>query len=147
MKRAAARLHPRALAAGAILLAAGCAARTAEHEEGSHALPPHHPGSFRRAIDEIERRGAAILAAPAGTADAAARAEFADIARWLPELAADTELGRADWERVAAVERALEGFPDGDAAAGLERWVAELRGAAAALPPEVAAAADTEATP
>lgn len=144
MTRAAARLLPRALAAGALLLATGCAAPTAGHEEGSHALPPHHPGTFRRAVDEIERRGAALLAGPA---DAAARAEFADIARWLPELAADTELGRGDWERVAAVERALEGFPADDAAAALERGVATLRGVAAALPPEPAAADDGEATP
>lgn len=144
MTRAAVPLLPRALAVGAILLAAGCASPTAEHEEGSHALPPHHPGDFRRAVDAIERRGAALLA---GRADAAARAEFADIARWLPELAADTELGRGDWERVAAVERALEGFPAGDAAAALERGVATLRGVAAALPPEPAAAHDGEATP
>jgi len=137
------RAADRALTAAALVVVAGCAARTVEHDEGSHALPPHHPVTFRRAVDEIERRGNALLGGP----DPGSRAAFADIVGWLPTLAADTELGRADWERVAAAARALEGFPGNDAAGTLAEAVTGLRGAVAALPRVVTAARDEEGEP
>lgn len=120
----------------ALLLVTGCALRSVEHDEASHALPAHHPRTFLRAIDEIERRGAALVARdPSGVADEAARDEFADIAAWLGELAADTELGRLEWQRVAAVQRRLAGFAADPAAGDLERALTELRAVAATLPP------------
>ena len=112
----------------------------ATHDE-AHALPPHHPRTFLRAIDEIERRcETAVRDAAAGDRpDPRARREFDDILRWLPALAADTELGRAAWERVRSIAATLAADLDAPAPpAGLadrcRAAVAGLRAAAATLP-------------
>lgn len=79
----------------------GCAGPAPDHEEEAHAVPAHHPRSFRRAVADIGRRGPVLTAG--GLDDESRelqRRQLLDIVRWLPELAADTELGRRDWERV-----------------------------------------------
>lgn len=136
------------LVAAAATLAGCSAARVdpaaraaAAHDEEAHALPPHHPRTFRRAIDEIERRSGIELRTAGGgdRPDPRARHELHDILRWLPALAADTELGRAEWERVRAIALALAAdldapaLPDGSADRCREA-VAGLRAAAATLP-------------
>lgn len=112
-----------------ITMGGGCAGPAAEHEaEEAHALPEHHPRTFRRAVVDIGHRGTVLTS---GMLDDAGRElecrQLLDIVRWLPQLAADTELGRHDWERVNHVAdtlaRALGSFqaagqpaPDRDAA-------------------------------
>jgi hypothetical protein len=118
---------------------AGCAAAPVAHEEEAHELPAHHPRTFRRAIDAIEQRGTSVAAG----GDAASRRELADIVRWLPLLATDTELGRADWDRVQGISNALAADLAAPAAipAGFadrcREAVAGLREVAASLPAEV----------
>lgn len=115
---------------------AGCGGPPPGHDEEPHEPPAHHPRTFRRALDAIEGRSAAAAAG-----DAAARRELADIVRWLPALAADTELGRADWDRVRSISVALShdlDVPGGAAPAGFadrcREAVAGLRSLAAGLP-------------
>ncbi|MFM9194406.1 MAG: hypothetical protein ACKOWG_01435 [Planctomycetia bacterium] len=139
-----------ALAWGACVVAVvtGCAGPAGDHAEEAHAVPAHHPRTFRRAVAEIGRRGAALSN---GGLDPASqereRLELLDIVRWLPELAADTELGRRDWERVRDAARDLadgversagNGFPGADLTGIVEQAMRTLTEADAALPPDVA---------
>jgi hypothetical protein len=97
---------------------AGCAGPADEHAEEPHMRPAHHPGSFRAAVAEIDRRATALDdgSLDAGAAGSAVR-ELADIVGWLPELAAGTELGRREWDRVHATSRRLGGLLERSAAA------------------------------
>lgn len=88
-----------------IAVIAGCVSAPPPPTAEDHAQPAHHPGAFLQAIDAIEDRAAVVGAG----GDATARCEFADIVRWLPMLAADTELCRADWDRVQDISVALAG--------------------------------------
>lgn len=130
-----------------VVLGTGCAQPAADHEDEAHAVPAHHPRTFRRAVAEIGRRGAALTTAGLDPASREReRLELLDIVRWLPELAADTELGRRDWERVRdaardladGVERCTGAAESAARLAGeLERSLKTLAEADAALPPDV----------
>lgn len=103
---------------------AGCSTPSSEpHGHGSR--PPHKPDSFQAAVMALESRWAALTqsdrAESEETRDGEARdgesprkemvarkREFLDIVGWLLELAADTDLPRADWDAVAAGARRLE---------------------------------------
>ncbi len=146
----------RLLHAAALLLAvvacSGCAGPVADGEEEAHTVPEHHPKTFQRAVIDIGQRGAVLTS---GMLDASSREsqrrQLLDIVRWLPELAADTELARRDWERVkdASVDlvRELESFAKADTkAAGPEAALSATLGAtmktlteaAALLPADIA---------
>jgi|GEM_PF-5581224 len=105
----------------AVLGCAGCG-QPPEHDlADAHALPPHHPRTFHRAV--------AMLGG-----DDLAPTERLDVIRWLPELAADTTLGREPWERVVRLSAALAAAdPRSPAADGP---LASLRAINATLPPE-----------
>lgn len=130
------------------VLVTGCAGPAADHEEEAHAVPAHHPRTFRRAVAEIGRRGVALTTAGLDAASREReRLELLDIVRWLPELAADTELGRRDWERVRDAARDLadgverctvDGEPVARLAGVLERSMKTLAETDAVLPPDVA---------
>ncbi|NBV44515.1 MAG: hypothetical protein EBR86_02460 [Planctomycetia bacterium] len=99
----------------------GCAPSAPDPGAGAdaHARPAHHPGTITGAVTALRAR-AVRLGGPTDEADRARR-ECVDIVRWLPLLAADTTLGRTDWEEVAALaDRAavrLAAHADGDSAA------------------------------
>lgn len=77
----------------------------AEDHHLEHVIPKHKPRDLAASVVQLELRGAVVLSAQ-GTADA--RRELLDIVRWLPELAADSDLRRPQWERVTLVSRSLE---------------------------------------
>lgn len=77
----------------------------AENVEERHGIPPHKPATFAAAWEALSQR----LADPPHPETAAqAHAELLDIIRWLPELAAETDLPRAAWEQVQGLAQALE---------------------------------------
>ncbi|MFM8283662.1 MAG: hypothetical protein ACKOCW_08890 [Planctomycetaceae bacterium] len=95
------------IAAGTLAMAvAGCRsdATTDAAMEHAHERPPHHPLRFRAAAPAIRTRALA-LTGPADTV-VRTRVELLDILRWLPQLAADTDLCRKDWDEVAALAAA-----------------------------------------
>ena len=55
----------------AAVMAGGCAGPAGDHEEDAHALPEHHPRTFRRAVVEISHRGLGSLEPDAIEADIA----------------------------------------------------------------------------
>ena len=77
------------------------------HEE-EHGIPPHKPHNFAKAVSEVQQRGHELL--NSNTRSEVAVAEWFDIIGWLLELAADTDLVRADWDKVARVSTQLESW-------------------------------------
>ena len=123
----------------AAVMVGGCAGPAGDHEEDAHALPEHHPRTFRRAVVDISHRGGVLTSGMLeGPQLELQRRQLLDIVRWLPELAADTELGRRDWERVndAArdLARELESFKDsGHKASSRETTLSATLGEAMAV--------------
>ena len=135
----------------AAVMAGGCAGPAGDHEEDAHALPEHHPRTFRRAVVDIaERVGVLTSGTLEGPEWELRRRQLLDIVRWLPELAADTDLGRRDWERVndaaRTLARELESFADaGEQVAGRQKTLPKtladamktLSDADTVLPPDI----------
>lgn len=84
-----------------VTCAAGCmrGATPPAGSEHAHLRPAHHPGTLAASVPAIRARALRLTATDATSA----RQELADILRWLPQLAADTELDRAAWNDVAAL--------------------------------------------
>jgi hypothetical protein len=78
----------------------GCAGGEEGESEhhGGHDAPPHKPASFAAAIPETARRFEELTTNLSRDDRTRRLAELDDILRWLPELAGDTDLRRADWE-------------------------------------------------
>ena len=70
----------------------------ADDYHSSHGMAAHRPESFVAAVEQLATRYETLAATPSNIA--VALQELKDIVRWLPELAGDSELRRADWERV-----------------------------------------------
>ncbi|HND56572.1 MAG TPA: hypothetical protein PLV92_29340, partial [Pirellulaceae bacterium] len=115
------------------VLLCGCLAAPAE--EAEHHTPAHRPVDFPAAVTRLDALHAELLdaktARPPGTIDA--MTELSDIVRWLPELAADSDLDRTAWDRVAATTRLFEADVARVRAAPQERQSAEYANAAALL--------------
>lgn len=87
------------------------------HEEEGHLehhVPHHRPSDYSSAVDQIARRFGKL--AESGTAQLPETqwAELQDIVRWLPEIAADSDMRRSQWEQV---DRHAE-----ELAAELKQW-------------------------
>ncbi|MFO1007790.1 MAG: hypothetical protein U0929_17655 [Planctomycetaceae bacterium] len=78
------------------------------HEE-EHGILPHKPRTFVDAVDQIDKRGHELLTHRHGHHIT----EWFDILGWLPEVAADTDLKKADWEAVVRIGRDLETWSAG----------------------------------
>lgn len=76
-----------------------------------HGIPDHKPASFAEAVQELPRKQRlAVSELKVGHLDHAQEAiqKLQDVIRWLPELAADTDLAEADWNAVQALSRQME---------------------------------------
>lgn len=105
-------MRPRVFVLGAafacLLALGGCnpSAPTSNAPDGavdyqsSHGIAAHRPDSLATAVTQLSARRDALLAASPPTDIATALRELKEIVRWLPELAGDSDLRRADWEQV-----------------------------------------------
>jgi hypothetical protein len=84
----------------------------ADDYQSSHGVAAHRPASFAAAIAQLTDRQAAFLSDDPPTAAATAMQELQDIVRWLPELAGETDLRRADWEAVQRLANELQSVVD-----------------------------------
>jgi hypothetical protein len=101
------RLAPIVWLLGGLLTAAGCQAT--HTEEAEHHTPEHKPRDFPAAVDRLLELRAEIVnkpVRPRGELDLFT--EMYDVIRWLPDLAADSDLAEEPWNRVAAASRNLE---------------------------------------
>lgn len=92
----------------AMLLAAGVGChRSAEtHDDHlEHHTPEHKPASLASAIEQIELRSAALEsdAADAKSDRKQQLTELLEIARWMPEIAGDSDLPETEWNVVDRV--------------------------------------------
>ncbi len=106
--------HLLPLFAGLCLLCSlsGCGQSEADADDDHHLehfVPHHKPANFAEAVDEIEHR-AKHLSAHAGHGhddEAEEFQELLDIVNWIPELAADSDLKEADWNKANSAAVAL----------------------------------------
>ncbi len=127
-----------------LLFAAGCALSSSTTEEGEdhleHHVPDHKPKRFALAIPEVDRRFHELALVTEVKSTDARWTELADIVRWLPELASDSDLRKADWDvvqqRAAELGRRLQLWRSAptersSSLAGVESILAELKPIAA----------------
>lgn len=84
------------------MLLTGCQGKESAEEEDHH-IPEHLPADFDQALTRIE-----LLVAHLGTGIALVKmptevnvhTELRDVVRWLPELAAQSDLAEEDWNQV-----------------------------------------------
>lgn len=87
-------------------LVAGCGPSALEgEEEAHHEFPPHRPGSYEQLVSDIEQRVTKHQAAGNAPGD---DSELQDLAGWIPEFAADSELKRQDFDRAVNLARQLQ---------------------------------------
>ena len=96
----------------AAVLAAGCQPGAPEPAEqhAHHHIPGHYPQTYAVAVRNLRLRLDELAPVRRGPAVTPARLEqFADLLRWLPGLALETDLTQQPWTRlVASVRRAEE---------------------------------------
>jgi hypothetical protein len=76
-----------------------------------HGIPDHKPATFAEAVRQLPRRQKLVVSEfKVGHLDHALEAvgRFQDLIRWLPELAADTDLVESDWNAVQAIAQRME---------------------------------------
>ncbi|MEX0820438.1 MAG: hypothetical protein WD070_12630, partial [Pirellulaceae bacterium] len=90
-----------------VLAIAGCHGN--DVEEAEHHLPEHKPADFPSAVDRLLALHVEISNCVARAADQLdVFSETYDIVRWLPDLAADSDLEEQPWNRVQVTTRRLE---------------------------------------
>lgn len=129
-----------------IFTLSGCGSSAESHadehhdEHLEHFVPSHKPKTFTDLVDQLALRAPKLNEAGQPNnrdkARATALQEFSDIIGWIPELAADSELMRADFESAVATGNKLTttfaGTPGPDQAksfeaATIESLIEELR--------------------
>lgn len=112
-KRGAGRLRAGRAALLAVivgcLLNAACGCRHVEHAEAEHHAPPHKPADYPAAVERLlELHVELVNDRQRAPGELEALAEAYDVARWLPELAADSDLKEQPWLRVEHAARRME---------------------------------------
>jgi hypothetical protein len=107
-------------------LAVGCGDERSALHEIDHYVPPHWPSSLSDGAAKIDRR-LAVLRDAATAADQRRRAaqELTELAQWMPEIAADTDLSEADWLPIYHQCRQIE-EAFARAESSTDAWVAPL---------------------
>ncbi|MCA9109686.1 MAG: hypothetical protein KDA52_07050 [Planctomycetaceae bacterium] len=71
-----------------------------EDQHLEHVVPAHKPATFEEAVTQLRARREQLQLEATSDRDPQKLAELGDIIRWLPDIAADSELLRPDWEQV-----------------------------------------------
>jgi hypothetical protein len=90
----------------------GCEVASSGDDEHHHPHHSHdqHRATFAESVAEIQRRSARFTTGPVATGDAlheSKRKTLLNVIQRLPELAADTELRKREWDRVDAISKEL----------------------------------------
>ena len=123
------------------MLLTGCQGKQGVEEEDHH-IPEHLPADFDQALNRVEqlvshlRSGSALEKMPT---EVDVPTELRDVVRWLPELAAQSDLAEEDWNQVdRATVDLIEKFAK--AKEPPEKWIGqgEILSAIAELPRKLA---------
>jgi hypothetical protein len=99
--RSSARARPVGFAAVLLLMIPGCGEEHSPGDEHTgHVIPAHKPRTFPDAVRRLRELNDQ-LARAAAPGDAPLNIAL-DIATWLPEIAADSEMPKAPWDEVNA---------------------------------------------
>jgi len=79
----------------------GCASPSEEDAHAEHVIPAHKPADFISAVDDLASR------IDARAMNEQSVQELRDIIGWLPELAAQTDLVKAEWDQVHEISMTL----------------------------------------
>lgn len=83
------------------LFCASCSTEDqSEDQHLEHVIPAHKPATFEEAVTQLRERRDQVELTATSERDPQELAELGDIIRWLPDIAADSELLRNDWEQV-----------------------------------------------
>jgi len=91
-------------AMASVLTAGGCGSRSTEPVEGESQAHEHFPAHWPADLQGASQRLAEIVANPSEGSSkhtVAPKKEFIDLVLWLPILAADSDLGREPFARIA----------------------------------------------
>lgn len=78
-------------------------------EAAEHHTPAHKPATFPAAVDRLLVLHEEVVDGDTSGAELDPLSESTDLVRWLPELAADSDLAEEPWNRVAAT---AQGYRD-----------------------------------
>lgn len=81
-----------------------------DEDDHDHHTPPHKPRNFQHAIERLRTLHTAICSGPSAEPPAEAVAELAELRddmRWLPEIAARSDMPEAEWNVVNETSREL----------------------------------------
>jgi hypothetical protein len=90
-----------------VLAIAGCGGDQSpgeDHEHAAHVIPAHKPRTFPDAVRRLRELNDRLAR---GASDEPALGIALDIANWLPEIAAESEMPEAPWNEVNACSAAL----------------------------------------
>lgn len=92
-----------------------------EDEHLTHFVPAHKPASFGELVDQLATRIPELgesWPAKDATQTQTRRQELSDVIGWIPELAADSELRKADFETAVSAGKTLQAEFDKQFATG-----------------------------
>lgn len=89
----------------------GCSSTAGEEDHAAHHIPEHRPRDLPSAAAQVRSRWSAIRAS-SPSEQPARWTELGDILRWLPEIAGESNLGRAEWDEVQRISIELEAMHD-----------------------------------
>ena len=69
-----------------------------QEEHAHHEFPDHRPGNYKEAVSAISQRSWE-LANRGGKIGSLEFGHFVDIITWVPEMAADSDMRKADWDK------------------------------------------------
>ena len=102
---------------GVLIAVVGCGSHDDDHHEDEHLehfVPAHKPANYSALVEQLEKRIAQqtqVSGSGEGTAEAShsatARQELIDIIGWIPELAADSELRKQEFETAVSAGATL----------------------------------------
>jgi hypothetical protein len=86
-----------------LALLTGCGLAPDEDRHLEHVIPAHKPRSYAETVEQLDRRIQSLSDADSGSERITQLEELGDIIRWLPELAADSDLRKPHWEQARDV--------------------------------------------
>lgn len=92
------------------------------HEDHDHHIPEHRPKDYPDAVRQLTRRIELVRGEarhPAHAMDELKK--LRDVITWLPELAADSDLKKREWDRIHELAKRLDRLVPADVPAFLEQ--------------------------
>jgi len=126
------------------------AASSADHDDHDHHIPEHRPKDYSDAVRQLTRRIEQVRSEARHPAHALEELKkLRDVITWLPELAADSDLKKPEWDRIHGLVKRLDRLIPADVPAFLEQSapgsasrtaMTELIGELETIPPPLRAA-------